>query len=169
MGRGYECKCNKCGYSFGANLGVGFLFPMVYQKTVDAMKNGEYGEQGRKFFEEHPDGAVECDNVVARCTCCGKFGRVPNLTMYVPKKEYNPLNAESKGIWSTAFPFEGADYVSWMDLEKYYDLYEKYDHRCPECGGSAEIIDFEKQLEARELKCPNCDGTMETTGILMWD
>lgn len=36
MGQGYECKCNKCGYSFGANLGVGFLFPMVYQKTVDA-------------------------------------------------------------------------------------------------------------------------------------
>ena len=42
MGQGYGCTCNKCGYSFSANLGVGFLFPMVYRETVGAMKKGEY-------------------------------------------------------------------------------------------------------------------------------
>lgn len=74
-----------------------------------------------------------------------------------------------KGQWSVAFPFEGADYVSWSDLEEYYEVYEKYGHRCPECGGAAEIIDFEKQLEAGELKCAECDGTMEATELIMWD
>ena len=53
MGQGYGCTCNKCGYSFSANLGVGFLFPIVYKETVDAMKKGEYGEQGKKFFDDH--------------------------------------------------------------------------------------------------------------------
>lgn len=170
MGQGYGCTCNKCGYSFSANLGAGFLFPMVYKETVDAMKKGEYGEQGKKFFTEHPDGAIDCETVVARCKSCGEYGSVPNLTMYVPKKDYDPAKAAPKGRWSVAFPFEGADYVSWSDLETYYDVYEKYDHRCPECGGSAEIVeDFEKELDSGNLACTKCDGKLEVTDLIMWD
>lgn len=142
---------------------------MVYKETVDAMKKGEYGEQGKKFFEEHPDGAVDCETAVARCSACGEYGHVPALTMYVPKKDYDSSKIELKGIWSVAFPFEGADYVSWSDLEEFYDVHEKYDHRCPECGGVAEIVDFEKELEAGELACAMCDGKMEVTDLIMWD
>ena len=60
--------------------------------------------------------------------------------------------------------------MSWLDLKKYYDLYEKYDHRCPECGGAAEIVeDFEKKLEEGELSCAKCDGTLKLADIIMWD
>ena len=170
MGQGYGCTCNKCGYSFSANLGVGFLFPMVYRETVGAMKKGEYGEQGKKFFDEHSDGAIDCETVVARCSACGEYGLVPALTMYVPKKDFDTAKMEPKGRWSVAFPCEGAEYVSWLDLKKYYDLYEKYDHRCPECGGAAEIVeDFEKKLEEGELSCAKCDGTLKLADIIMWD
>ncbi len=170
MGTGYNCKCNKCGYEIHANLGVGFMFPKVYAETVERMKTGKLGKQAKKFFEEHPDGAIECETVIAKCLHCGLCGPVPNLTMYIPKPDYDPTNAEPKGRWSVAFPFEGADYVSLMDLEKYYDEYEKFNHRCPECGGKAEIIpDFEKQLNDGTLKCPKCDGLMEMQDIIMWD
>lgn len=29
MGQGINCKCNKCGYEFGAKLGIGFLYPSL--------------------------------------------------------------------------------------------------------------------------------------------
>lgn len=169
MGQGYGCACKKCGYNLYANLGVGFLFPKVYQETVAAMKKGEYGAQGKIFFEEHPDGAIACDTVVARCTDCGEYLEVPDLTMYVPKKDYNPSENKPKGRWSVAFPFEGADYVSWSDLEEHYDFFEKYNHKCSGCCGTAEIIDFEKELNSGNLACAKCDGKLEVTDLIMWD
>ena len=29
-----QCKCEKCGYGFAANLGFGFLYPVVYCESV---------------------------------------------------------------------------------------------------------------------------------------
>lgn len=169
MGTGYGCTCNKCGYSYHANLGVGFMFPIVYKETVEAMKKGDYGVQGKKFFEEHPDGAIACETVIARCTECGECGQVSDLTMYVPKKNIHP-NAKKHGRWSVAMPFEGAEYFTSWELDEEFDVYEKYDHRCPKCNGRAEIIeDFENKLESGKLGCTKCDGTMEITGMIMWD
>ena len=170
MGTGYVCKCNKCGFSIEANLGVGFMFPRVYQTAVERMKSGEYGEQGKKFFKEHPDGAISCETVVAKCLSCGDCGPVPDFTMYVPKPDYNPEKAEHEDDYSVFPSLREEEYVSWLDLEEHYDEYEKFDHRCPECGGKAEIIpDFEKQLEEGTLGCPKCDGLMEIEDIIKWD
>ena len=38
MGQGNEYRCTKCDYSFFANLGVGFGFPMVYREAMEAAK-----------------------------------------------------------------------------------------------------------------------------------
>lgn len=50
MGEAYGGICKKCGYSFTASLGVGFLFPIVYQDTVQKMKcpkcGGKFGFDG---------------------------------------------------------------------------------------------------------------------------
>ena len=56
MGEGISCRCKKCGYTFSANLGVGFMFPKVYSETVSEMKKGTFGEIGKQFFEEYPHG-----------------------------------------------------------------------------------------------------------------
>lgn len=170
MGTGYGCRCKMCGYGIHANLGVGFMFPNAYREHVDRMKSGGYGPGPKKFFEEHPDGAIDCETVVAKCLSCGDCGPVPDLTMYVPKEGYNPAEAGPKQIWSVAFPFEGAEYVTKTELEESYVPYGKFDHRCPECGGAAEIIkDFEKQLQEGILKCPKCNGDMEIEDVIMWD
>ena len=40
MGIVLSCNCKKCGYHFGASVGVGMLYPKVYSETVTAMKEG---------------------------------------------------------------------------------------------------------------------------------
>lgn len=163
MGQGYKCKCNKCDYSFYAYLGVGLMFPEFYQETVEKMKNGEYGVQGKNFFRDHPDGAISCNKVVARCTSCGEYLEVPELSMYIPKPDYILSKCEHKELWSVAFPFEDVDYVSESGLEEHYNLYEKYHHICPKCHSKADIIpDFEKKLFAGKLGCAKCDGTLKS-------
>ena len=169
MGEVYECKCNKCGYAFSANLGIGFLFPQTYEDTVNAMKKGTYGAVAKTFFEEHPDGAVDCENVVARCTACGEYGQGPALTMYVPKKRYKSVPIK-RGISAAREQVKAKTVFTKWELEEDFAVHQKYDHRCPVCNSSAEIIeDFEDKLNLGELKCARCDGTMEGQITLMWD
>ena len=47
MGNGFNWKCDDCGYTFKAFLGVGFMFPMVYRETVQDMKRGKFGKQDK--------------------------------------------------------------------------------------------------------------------------
>lgn len=167
MGEAYGGICKKCGYSFTASLGVGFLFPVVYQDTVQKMKNGELGEFAKKFFEEHPDGAVDCENVVIKCKKCGSFDCAQDLSMYIPIKE----REEKTGEWAVAVPAEGIDYVIGDDFDKYYEKYADYPHVCSECDGEAEVVkDFEKIFNSGKMKCPKCGGKFGFDGtIIMWD
>lgn len=187
MGNGYSCKCNKCDYGFMASLGVGLMFPEVYEDTVKAMKSGEYGDQPKSFFQAHPDGAIDCDNVVVRCRSCGKYATEPRLDMYVPKEGKGAGVAEATGNsegaagntepeaselrWSSACSGEDCDYVDPYDLTENYKLFEHYQHKCESCGGDAEIVEgFESKLDKGELKCPKCkDGVIELKGELLWD
>ena len=90
MGTGFRYECQKCGFKFSQMNGTGFLFPSVYAKTVQRAKNGELGEEIQQFFEEHPDGAVNAENVTLCCNSCGILATKMDLTMYIPKKNWMP-------------------------------------------------------------------------------
>ena len=85
MGSGIIFQCPECGYSFDLMTGVGFLFPMIYAETVEKMKRGELGEAAKRFFDEHPDGTINCKNVVLRCENCGEYDSRESLAMYLLK------------------------------------------------------------------------------------
>ncbi len=87
MGSGYSLKCRKCGYEFSANLGVGFMFPLAYQETMEAGKAGKLGKEVKRFLEEHPDGVMDCSSVILQCSECGALGCGPDLSMYVPGED----------------------------------------------------------------------------------
>lgn len=157
MGTGYSLKCRKCGYGFSANLGVGFMFPLVYQETMEAGREGKLGKEVRQFLEEHPDGVLDCNAVMLQCTECGELGRAPDLSMYLPKEGR-----------------EGASYVAPWNLDE-YKLIGRYDHRCSKCKGKMRIIQ-EKELEQpvgngnpTKVLCPKCKEPLWLDGILMWD
>jgi hypothetical protein len=96
------------------------------------------------------------------CEKCGDLGCATDLTMYVPNNR-KPEKIEH-GRWSDAFGFEGADYVSWTDLDEYFVEYAKYPHKCDKCGGTMRIL-----KEDDEIVCPECKVPLETADIIMWD
>ncbi|MBQ3397640.1 MAG: hypothetical protein IJG51_01995 [Synergistaceae bacterium] len=51
MGEVVGYKCEKCGYRFDAYLGMCFGFLRIYNETVAKMKNGELGEEAKRFFD----------------------------------------------------------------------------------------------------------------------
>ena len=53
MGRGYSLGCKKCGYEISGNLGVGFMFLLVYQETLEAAKAGKLGRTVKEFLEKY--------------------------------------------------------------------------------------------------------------------
>ena len=175
MGTGYSLKCRKCGYGFSANLGVGFMYPRVYQQTMEAGREGKFGKEVKRFLEEHPDGVLDCSSVILQCTECGALGCGPDLSMYVPGED-SP--APSSGNWSVACPHEGIPCVAPWDLDE-YNLFGLYDHRCKRCRGKMKIIK-EKELEQlihgadfenspMKIPCPKCRERLWLSEVSMWD
>ena len=175
MGSGCSLKCRKCGYEFSANLGVGFMFPLAYQETMEAGKAGKLGKEVKRFLEEHPDGVMDCSSVILQCSECGALGCGPDLSMYVPGEETPPL---SSGNWSVSFPHEGVSCVAPWHLER-YKLFGLYDHRCKECKGKMKIIkekEFEQLIRGADadhsptkIPCPECREPLWLDEMLMWD
>ena len=164
MGDGYILQCKKCGYEQYIHLGVGFSFYRVYQETVNAAKNGKYGETLRTFLEEHPDGILNCSNVLLQCTECGHFETGLDLSMYIPKRD---IMTE-----------EGRSYVIPWLLED-YELIGHYDHRCRKCGAGMKTVSEEatgtddsrygNKAGETGIACPRCGKPLWKAGRIMWD
>ena len=177
MGRGYMLRCGKCGYGIAADLGVGYNFPSVYRKTMEAARTGRYGGAVRQFLEEHPDGTLSTERVLLRCSGCGSLQCGPDLSMYLRKPD---VPRREQGRWSVAAPYEGADYVSPMELEheETYELYAR-GNRCGKCGETMQPItddELEEQMRRHpqtrgqtEVRCPKCREWLRVESMLMWD
>ena len=103
MGSGFGIICKHCNYEFRPYLGVGRLFPAVYNENVNRMKKGELGPEAKQFFIDHPDGVINSESVVAKCRRCGNYDEVDNLTMYIPK-EGEEMPDVSDGIYENDIP-----------------------------------------------------------------
>lgn len=173
MGIMSQCKCEKCGYGFAADLGFGFLYPVVYCESVKKMKEGYLGEQGKEFFEAFPEGAISCEYIVVQCNECGKLMNVPKLDLYVPKEGYDASKQNKNTRWSVAFSGKGYDYVSPCDLDRHYDLFEQYNHKCSSCNGSTTVVEgFTDSIDDRinrYVQCPECKSPLEILPFGHWD
>ena len=153
MGMGFTFKCSKCGYELEANMGFGFLFPQVTEETIQDMKSGKYGEIAEKFFQENPDGSVNCSNELFMCKKCGALKVDMALDLYKRKE----------GVSEPKYPFPDEDYFS-----KAMEL----DHICEKCGNKMEKQNerrFLKKVQNGKVRCPDCDGYLELAGFFNWD
>ena len=161
MGTGYTYRCKTCGHSFSAYLGVGFLYPRLYQDVMTSARKGNLGKQAKRFLEENPYGAIDPKTVIAQCEDCGNYDAVMDLSMYVPKEGQPPRI--HKGNWTISDFDPEAEYVFEFDE---YDLKELYEHRCTLCKGRLHIL---KEQEPELLKCPKCGDDMIIEDVVMWD
>ncbi len=170
MGKSFICKCNQCNNEIKLDFGVGFLFPALYMETVEAMKNGERGEQAAEFFKLFPDGAIDYDRTIAKCASCGEIFEVDSMNMYVLKEGHTMPDSTGQ-TWSVEAPFTEVNYVTGSDLRKHYRLYEKYKYSCPKCGSSAKTIrNADNYVLKNGVNCSKCGkGRMEVVDLIRWD
>ena len=149
MGTGVVMKCPKCGFRVTCTSGVSMSFPTVYMNTVSDAKEGKFGIELEDFFAEHPEGAINAENVTLCCDNCGSIRSEQDLSVYLPKDE----NKRSD-----------TPYLMAEDLSKGYELYAAYDHRCKDCGGHMHVIETYEGL-----LCPKCKSALEWDRSILWD
>ena len=162
MGVILDYHCETCLYGFGAYMGIGMGYPLMYAEAVEDGKAGKLGKVMKDFFEKYPNGAINPKYVLAQCEDCGNHVCVNDYTMYISKPDH--VAAENKGRWSVELPFEDIDYVS--DFEN-YNVYKKYPHKCKKCGGNMRILTW-KEIESG-LYCPHCHLKLKGGEVGMWD
>ena len=161
MGSGSEYKCSKCGYEFNSFVGVGMMFPQVYEEKVEKAKKGELGPEIQAFFAENKDGAINAEGVFLCCDECGALKNGTDLTMYV--KNPDKVKENAGNYHPDYFLYEHTYYME-DELKDFFDEYSKYPHICEKCGGNMHIIDYDEPL-----MCPKCRIPLENSGFIMWD
>jgi len=164
MGVGVEKKCTKCGFEFTTYTGVGMMFPYVYQETTEKARRGDLGDEMKQFFMEHPDGAIDAENVTLCCDDCGHLSCGQDLTMFIPGEKTHDLPA--RGPWCIADPQEDMSYFTRRELDRFFSFYASYHHKCEKCGGRMHVV---SSNELEELKCPQCKVKMIRYGVIDWD
>lgn len=156
MGQGYMLECEN-GHRLDYHLGIGMLYPVVYEETINDINAGKYGEDLKDYFQQHPGAAINASRSLYVCTKCHHPHEALNLDLYCRKGD-----AKSEECW-----------CYWCD-DKGYDFIRSYDHRCPDCGTSMILLedDTEKIEENDSIQtlCPECNAPMQFGfSGLMWD
>ena len=166
MGRGLSYRCSKCGKTYYANTGIGFMFPEVYKETHSDVKSGKYGEDWKELALSGELIAVDAELYLYVCRKCGHWEVEPDLSLYAPndpealkKKEYGIKTVEEWGE---------VPYVMGDDLESDYHILKRYVHKCKKCNDDMHRA---AEDEKNSLPCPNCGGTPDKSNpeIVMWD
>ncbi|SEM01464.1 hypothetical protein SAMN04487770_12352 [Butyrivibrio sp. ob235] len=173
MGSGFKCFCDKCGYSLDTMLGCGMQGHLVNEEETKRMKAGKYGEQGKRFFTDHPDGTVSTNYVVVKCNSCGELYNVYDFNLQIPEAEWEKakkkLRDASARSDSKACKLQ-KEQVEQVLNKTYLVTLEKYEHKCKKCGGNAEIIEnFHNLAQASKIDCPRCGNKLSTKGYILWD
>ncbi len=67
-GHSYRCKCRKTNKHI--KVGIGMMYPLICDNIRQCVLDGEYGERWKKFLEDNPDGAFDCERLVYKCSAC---------------------------------------------------------------------------------------------------
>lgn len=164
MGSGYQFMSSKCNEIYGIYLGIGMLYPNVYEETVKDIKNGTFGKEWKQFYEDTENVAVDVENRIYICPDCGSWKQEKGLSLYAPNNEY-ALKDVKKG-----FPiFYGNDSIPAMFGHKpEYRLVKEYEHKCDKCGIKMREAD---NRELYGLPCPKCGASPDPDqiDIMDWD
>ena len=150
MGIGYSLVCRKCGYTRNLFAGCGMMYNEVLREKSEKARRGEYGARLKELFEKYPDGCIDAMNNIYYCKDCRAVECESSLDFYKPKG--NERNAE--------------DDIFGPDMNE-YELVEKHEHICANCGMPMEEI--MRLTDETPVCCPECGELLENGHMLMWD
>ena len=163
MGAGINigCKCHSKLYM----LGIGMMFPDVYKKTVEMIKAGKFGEEGKNIMHTIKYAVVDIEDSLYLCEKCGNLTQAKPMDYYAPKDE-NKAAKEEYGIKTVEEWGEVPYWAPYMDFDNNYKLIKKTSHKCSECKNEMIRVDEEK---IRDMKCPKCGEKYEVSQDMLWD
>ncbi|MGI6042044.1 MAG: hypothetical protein ACOYBH_07475 [Candidatus Alectryocaccobium sp.] len=138
MGYGFEVKCKKCKFKQMYLLGVGMMFPEVYRRIVESVRNGEYGE------------VIRAEQRLYQCSYCNNIEQDYDLSLYLNKNE----TASEYGYWS----YDG-------DFNHEYKFVKSYVHKCSKCSKRMHVV---KNYENTTLPCPKCGSNLKMDYGIRW-
>lgn len=169
MGQGFIYKCSKCELETMVTLGVGMLFPDVYQDVLEDAKAGKYGSEWKELANKSEFVAVDATQKFYLCPRCGNWKVDYDLSLYEPFDE-DHIRSKQYGI-KTVAEWGDVPYASPQDLSNDYSEIAHYVHKCDKCD-SAMLEVKEKQfdhLQEIKLKCPQCGELNEINNMILWD
>ena len=160
MGNGLKFVCAECGEEYSVDYGIGFGFPRVYKKCIQALKKGKYGSEWKELFLSNKYAVIDAESYVYLCKKCGHWEVEEGLSLYVPKNPEKILKRIKEA---------GKDFYVMSDELKYnYRLLKRRIHKCSKCGKVMHKANSEEEFF---LKCPKC-GTKPRLGNVFpvyWD
>jgi len=166
MGRDYEYICKNCGKKYTFTFGIGYFYPLDYDKTVEAIKNGDYGQEWQQLSQTKDPFLVDIENRLYICNDCGNLQDETCLDIY----ELND-KADKENI-KEPYDIMFSHFIErWAEEEEEDDegchLFKRYPHKCNRCNSTSIHQATEQELE--ELPCPNCGTLNEYEAAIDWD
>ena len=145
-------------------MGIGMMFPKVYQQIINSISDGEYGQRWKDLFDSQEYVAVNAKKTVYICRNCGHWETNYILDLYVPKKPEEIPN-KRYGI-KTVAEWGYVPYVIEYDLKENYKILKHFVHTCTNCGRRTHKA---SDNELQNLSCPKCGKDNKITGFVNWD
>lgn len=161
MGKGYELKCNRCGFSREICDGIGFCYPMECETLLEKMKKGSFGKGFMEAAKRMPCAAVHQNRTIFLCDHCGAWRADASIDLCAPVGE----REVRKGKFCTAFDYpDDIRYVMSYDIGCNYQIVRSKQHRCGKCHYKMRLI-----KEKEKLKCPQCGTHLIKCNEFDWD
>lgn len=81
MNQVYMLKCPKCKYEKLVVLGTGARHEEIVAKTRNQVRNGDLGEDMKRFYMDHPGAEVDVRQALYRCNRCGHLEVRPGVRL----------------------------------------------------------------------------------------
>ena len=127
MGSGIVLRCDNCNKEFTFDLGIGFMFPMVFEELAAAIRNGDYGDEWKEIIESGSYIVPNAEKYLFYCEKCGNWEIAMDASLYEPK-DADALKKEKIGI-KTVEEWGYVPYVMGDDLKRNFRLLKKRPHR----------------------------------------
>lgn len=150
MGTGFNIKCDCKTYNL--LLGVGRMYPSVYEEEYQKACSGEYGTELMDKLNENPNYYVDCSSKLMYCPKCGYFETGMTRDLYeITDEEVTDVFLHQLNISD-------------------YKLIHKTSLNCPKCNTQFKYSENVGKKVIRKLKCSDCGSKLtEGLGLIRWD
>ena len=82
MGQGFSYKCSKCNYTLEYIQGIGYLYPLVADKMLNEMQQGNFGKRFMEAANKATAPKVKFSHELYRCGKCGDLRPDLKIALY---------------------------------------------------------------------------------------